>query len=99
MYTSDEQILKLPRILKDQGVIPHIQDFHEHTGITKQLFSSVKNQQKRGRGFHFTAAHIETISKVYGIDINWIFALSDNLFRNGKNAGNINGNIMGVTSN
>lgn len=82
MYTSDEQMLKIPAILKKNGVISLIRDFHEQTGISKALFSNVKNQHKYDRSYHFTPQQIETVCLLYGIDFNWIFGASHEVFKN-----------------
>ncbi|PIF44340.1 hypothetical protein CLU96_1284 [Chryseobacterium sp. 52] len=84
MLVSDTQILKLPQILKDEGRINLIKEFYEDTGIPKAWFSNVKNQEKRGRAFHFTAGQIQVILKVYNIDANWIFGIGTNVYRSGN---------------
>lgn len=80
MLTSDEQILKLPELLKNTGKIRFIKEFFEQTGIQKSLFSNVKNQDKRDRAFHFTPKQIEIIIREYNINANWIFATSNEVF-------------------
>lgn len=82
MYTSDKQMLKIPSLLKKKGIISLIQDFHDETGIPKQLFSNVKNQEKINRTTHFTPEHIEKVCTMYGINFNWIFGTSDEIFIN-----------------
>lgn len=80
MYTSDQQILKLPDILIAKGVIDSPGQFYEETGIAKALFSNVKNQSKYNRAFHFTPAQIEKVCLKYGINFNWVFCISDDVF-------------------
>lgn len=80
MYTSDLQILKLPEILIRDGKISGSAQFFEESGIDKQRFSHVKNQKDDGRAYHFTPCHIETVAKKYGINTNWIFGISDQLY-------------------
>ena len=82
MYTSDEQILKLPDILITNGIIETSGQFYEETGIQKALFSNVKNQAKYKRAFHFTPEQIEKVCLLYGINFNWIFATSNEVFSN-----------------
>lgn len=84
MLISDIQILKLPQILKNEGRIAYIKDFYENTGIPKSWFSNVKNQEKRGRAFHFTAEQIQIILRIYNIDANWIFGIGTNVYRSSK---------------
>ena len=80
MFTSDEQILKLPSILKADGKITGPGQFYEDTGISKQHFSNIKNQESTGKVYHFTPAQIENIATIYGINYNWIFATSDQIY-------------------
>ena len=84
MYTSDEQILKLPSILISKGIIETTGQFYEETGIQKALFSNVKNQHKYDRSFHFTPEQIEKVCLLYGIDFNWVFGASEDVFINTK---------------
>lgn len=81
MLTSDRQILKLPEMLKSKGKIEYIKEFYEQTGIPKDWFSNVKNQEKRNRSYHFTAEQIEKIVKLYNIDANFIFGITTNPFK------------------
>ena len=80
MFTSDIQILKLPDILLEKGIIDGPAQFYEETGISKSFFSQVKNQEKYGRAYHFTPEHIEKVALIYGINFNWIFATSEEVF-------------------
>lgn len=80
MFTSDIQLLKLPEILIEKNIIDSTSQFFYETGITKSNFSKVKNQEKYGRAYHFTPAQIERVCLLYGINFNWIFATSDEVF-------------------
>lgn len=71
-------------MLKNDGNIKSIAEFYEQTGISKTLFSNVKNQDRRDRGFHFTVEQIGKIATLYDIDVNWIFAISDDFYLNKK---------------
>lgn len=86
MYTSDEQILKLPDILIANGIIETSGQFNEETGIPKALVSNVKNQAKYKRSFHFTPEQIERVCLLYGINFNWVFGTSDEVFNNKSKA-------------
>jgi len=80
MFTSDEQILKLPAILINDGKISGTAQFFEETGITKKRFSQVENQDKYDRAYHFTPEQIECIANKYDINYNWIFASSNEVY-------------------
>lgn len=86
LFTSDIQIIKLPEILIEKGIIDGVAQFYEETGITKSFFSQVKNQEKYGRAYHFTPEHIEKIALLYGINFNWIFDTSNEVFANKSKA-------------
>jgi len=80
MFTSDEQILKLPDRLIADKKISGMAQFYEETGITRSLFSKVKNQDKYTQAYHFSPIQIETICIKYDINSNWIFAFSTDLY-------------------
>ncbi len=86
MYTSDIQILKLPDILKQDGLISGPGEFYEKTGITPSHFSNVKNQKNYGRAFHFSPAQIEDVCKAFKINFNWVFDASKEVYQNTKKA-------------
>jgi len=67
MYNSDVKILELIQILKSLGIIDYDYEFCDSIGFLKQNLTRVKQGLA-----HFTAQHIETICKVYGINANWI---------------------------
>lgn len=66
--------------MKSNGDISRSAQFYEETGITRSFFSQVKNQEKYGRSYHFTPEHIKKIATIYGINTNWIFDLSKELY-------------------
>lgn len=80
MFTSDKQILKLPEILIEKGLVVNTADFFDRVGISKSAFSRVKNQEKYDRAYHFTSEQIERIGLIFNIDFNWIFGNSDEVF-------------------
>ena len=84
MFTSDQQILKLPDLLIANGIIDGTAQFFEETEISKSYFSKVKNQANYGRAYHFTPAQIEKICLLYGINFNWVFATSEDIFSTAK---------------
>jgi|GEM_PF-6127734 len=80
MFTSDQQILKIPKILKKLRRLSSLMQFHEETNISKQHFTNVRHQKKYGVPVHFTPKQIETVIKIYKINANWIFGVSDEVF-------------------
>lgn len=84
MYTSDQQMLKIPKILLAKGIIQTSAQFNEETGISKALVSNVKNQDKYTRSYHFTPEQIERVCLLYGINFNWVFGVSEEIFSKQK---------------
>ncbi len=80
LINSDIQILKLPKMLKSIGLIDNIGQFYEETGISKARFSNIKNHEKHNRPYHFTPQQIERVCLIYGIDFNWVFGVSEEVF-------------------
>lgn len=80
MFTSDQQILKLPEVLISKGIISGTAEFFEETGILKSYFSQVKNQEKYDRPKHFTPAQIEKTCLLYSVNFNWVFGVSKDIF-------------------
>ena len=81
MYNSDIKILELIQILKSLGIIDYDYEFCESIDIQKQNLAPIKKGLT-----HFTAKHIENICKVYGVNANWIFGTSNNIFNPIKNS-------------
>lgn len=81
MYTSDIKIFELMISLKILGKIKYDKDFCTAIGIPKQSIVRIK----KGLA-HFTAKHIENICKVYEVNANWIFGVSDVVFNPAKNS-------------
>ena len=84
MFPSDIQILKLVQILKELGKIKFEIEFCESIGMSKQHFQNIKrqlqNQEEKKQNFHFTAQQIGVICKVYGVNANWIYCISEEVF-------------------
>ena len=76
IYNSDKKMLQLLKLLKVYGVIRFDTEFCESIGLLKQNLNNIKNGKN-----HFTAQHIEFAVKEYKIDANWIFGISDQIFR------------------
>ncbi|SIS72964.1 MULTISPECIES: hypothetical protein [Chryseobacterium] len=95
MTTSDQKILEFVQILKNLNEIRFDRDFYTPIGMTKFVFSNIKNQDKYPdrQSWHFTAEHIRLICEVFNADSNFFFGLADQPFRKLKKKGNINGNI------
>lgn len=90
MYTSDTKIFEVVDFLKSLGEIRFDKDFYTPIGMTKPVFSNIKNQNKHPEGrqaWHFTAEHIRLICLHFNIDANYIFGLSDKIRKKQKIAG------------
>jgi hypothetical protein len=79
MNTSDIKIIELIDILKTLGKIKYDYEFCDSIGLLKQNLRPIKI----GR-IHFTAKQIESICKLYDVNANWIFGLSNNIFNHVK---------------
>ena len=84
MLTTDRKMLMLPDILMDAGLITLKQELYNGLGVNRQYFNNVKNAEKYGREYHFTAEHIRIVCKVYGVNANWINDIEDDVFRKSK---------------
>ena len=84
MLTMDRKMLMLPDILMDAGLITLKQELYDVLGVNRQHFNNVKNAEKYGREYHFTAEHIRIVCKVYGVNANWINDVEDDVFRKSK---------------
>ena len=84
MLTTDRKMLMLPDILMDAGLITLKQELYDVLGVNRQHFNNVKNAEKYGREYHFTAEHIRIVCKVYGVNANWINDIEDDVFRKSK---------------
>ena len=73
---TDKRMLMLPGLLKDHGLIDFKKDFYEILGMQRQNINSIKNGTQ-----HFTVRHIEIACNKFGIDPNWIFGFSSEVFR------------------
>ena len=80
MLTTDRKMLMLPDILKNAGLIVLKQELYDVLGVNRQHFNNVKNAEKYGREFHFTAEHIRIVCEVFGINANWIIDVEDSVF-------------------
>ena len=84
MLTTDRKMLMLPDILMDAGLITLKQELYDVLGVNRQHFNNVKNAEKYGREYHFTAEHIRIVCNVYGVNANWINDVEDDVFRKSK---------------
>lgn len=73
--TTDKKMLDLIEILKTIGMIRYDKDFADSIGMIKQHLTPIKAGKQ-----HFTPAHIEKAIKVYKVNANWIFGVSDKIF-------------------
>ena len=79
IYTSDTKMLTLIDILKAYNKIRFDKEFCDAIGLIKQNLNNIKNGSN-----HFTPDHIEKAVKIFDVDANWIFGISDNIFRGYK---------------
>lgn len=66
----------LIEILKTNGTIKYDTDFCESIGLRKQNLYNIR----QGKNY-FTPEHIEKAIKTYKVNANWIFSVSDRIFR------------------
>ena len=81
MHSYDLQILKLIEILKDLGMIKYDTDFCDSVSMSKQHLYNIKSQENMKQSYHFTAAQIQLICKIYNVDANWVYGFSPKPFR------------------
>lgn len=72
---TDQKILSLIDILKSSGKIRFDNDFCEPIGLAKQTLRNIKLGKQ-----HFTTNHIYHIIRVFKVNANWIFDVSDKIF-------------------
>lgn len=75
MNKIDKKILELIDLLKSEGVIKFDTDFAKAAGISKQHLQEIK----KGKA-HFTTEHVDNFCNNLGINANWIFGLSDEVY-------------------
>lgn len=73
---SDQRILELIDILKQNDIIKFSQTFCDAVNVPKQLIRNIRIGNQ-----HFTVHHIEAICKIYNVNANWIMGLEKNMFR------------------
>lgn len=76
MDEVNSRILELIERLKQLGVITYDKDFCDIIGLHKQNLNNIKNQRQS-----FTADQILKMSKVYNVNVNWIFGHEKKIFR------------------
>lgn len=67
LQITDQRMLQLPEILKENHLIRFRQEFCDAIDLPKQNIRNIKMGTQ-----HFTALHIERACKEYGLDANWI---------------------------
>lgn len=77
--TPEQRIVHFVELLKSSGAIRFYKQFYDTTGIRRQYFVSVRSGKNR-----FTTNQIEAICKNYEINANWIFGVSDQIYRYSK---------------
>ncbi|MCQ4139186.1 hypothetical protein [Chryseobacterium sp. EO14] len=86
MIISDKRILEFVEYLKSVGKIRFDTEFYTPIGMTKFVFSQIKNQDKDSerQTRHFTAEHIRLICEIFKVDANYIFGFSDKPYNSRK---------------
>lgn len=79
LKVTDERMLELIDILKDAGIVRFKVDFYNTLGIMRQ---NVREIQKGIRSF--TPEQIRIACVTYNIDANWVFGITDTVFRKVK---------------
>ena len=75
MTTPDRQMLRLIEILKSSGRIRFGTEFCQAVGLRKQNLYKIQNGDN-----HFTIDHVEKAVKEFGVNANWIFGMSEEIF-------------------
>ena len=76
MNTVDKHIFRLIELLIFEKKIDSIRQFCLEVGMLEQTISKIKKGIN-----HFTIAQVETIGKIYNVNLNWVFDLEDNVYR------------------
>jgi hypothetical protein len=75
MNTPDKQILLLMDVLKQLKLIRFDKDFCDAIGLLKQNLVKIRKGTH-----HFTPDHMEKVIKLYKVNANWIFGVSEKMF-------------------
>lgn len=84
LFTSDKRMLELYEFLQNAGEIRFDTEFCEIIDIKKQNFYNIKKNNGKVQNYHFTVKNIENVCEKLGINANWIFGLSDEMYRKSK---------------
>lgn len=85
MFTSDKKILELAAILKSTAAVDSDKEFCEIIEIDPGNFAKIKKSENYPQqNYHFTSKHIENVCKKLGINANWIFDLSTEMYNKSR---------------
>lgn len=73
---TDARMLQLAEILQQKEIIRFRQEMWDAIEIKKQTISNIRLGKQ-----HFTVKQIEMASRIFKVDLNWIFGFSTKIFR------------------
>ncbi|WDF45291.1 hypothetical protein PQ459_10320 [Chryseobacterium sp. KACC 21268] len=77
----DQNILKIADHQKALNKITNYQ-FAESIGLNPKNISKIRNSEKNpDRNYHFTLEQIQKVGEIYNVDMNFVFGLSENMYR------------------
>jgi hypothetical protein len=79
MIISDKNILHLIDILIFEKKVKNTKQFCEQINLFQQTVVKIRKEEQ-----HFTPVHIHRICKIYNVNANWVFGLSDTIFNQVK---------------
>lgn len=74
------RMLKLIDLLKDNGTIIYRQEFLDVIDMPRQRFRQIADLKIQD----FRLEHIQKACKKYNVNVNWIFGIEKNIFRESK---------------
>ncbi|PUB34658.1 hypothetical protein C8J95_102324 [Elizabethkingia sp. YR214] len=78
MSITDKRMLDFRDILKQTRRIRFYTEFDEKLGILKSNLSKIRSGKE---SFHFTVHHIKIAVNDFGANANYLFGVSDEVFR------------------
>lgn len=72
----DQRMFQLLALLLEKETIRYQTEFCEAIGIDKRTLPNIRKGKQ-----YFTRDHIKKACEAYGVNANWIFGLSEEMFR------------------
>ncbi len=85
-YITDQKMLELFDILISNGKVKYYYEVCEAIGIQPQTMRNIRIGRQS-----FSAEHIRMMSKVYDVNLNYIYDFEDKIFNKKKVSKNVNG--------